>query len=93
MEKAFELTVKVRVVLDDPEATEQTVRFLLEEDLRDKGWDADVEMLKSIVMENTCDECMKDAPSPWCCRMECGEHEFCRDCEAEARKQPEKNCH
>ena len=36
------LTVKVRVVLDDPEATEQTIRFLVEEDLRDKGWDADV---------------------------------------------------
>ena len=36
------LTVKVKVVLDDPEATEQTVRFLVEEDLRDKGWDADV---------------------------------------------------
>lgn len=36
------LTVKVRVKIDDPEATEQTVRFLVEEDLRDKGWDADV---------------------------------------------------
>lgn len=45
-EKEFDvtLTVKVKVVLDDPEATEQTVRFLLEEDLRDKGWDADVEV-------------------------------------------------
>ena len=44
MEKEFEvtLTVKVKAVLDDPEATEQTVRFLVEEDLRDKGWDADV---------------------------------------------------
>ncbi len=36
------LTVKVKVVLDDQEATEQTIRFLVEEDLRDKGWDADV---------------------------------------------------
>lgn len=36
------LTVKVRAVLDDTEATEQTIRFLVEEDLRDKGWDADV---------------------------------------------------
>ena len=44
MEKEFEvnLTVKVKVVLEDPEATDQTVRFLVEEDLRDKGWDADV---------------------------------------------------
>ena len=38
------LTVKVRANLTDPEATEQTVRFLVEEDLRDKGWDADVEV-------------------------------------------------
>ena len=46
MEKEFEVTlkVKVNVVLDDSEATEQTVRFLVEEDLRDKGWDADVEV-------------------------------------------------
>ncbi|MBO6093436.1 MAG: hypothetical protein J6P40_07430 [Oscillospiraceae bacterium] len=46
MEKEFDvtLTVRVRTVLDDPEATEQTVRFLVEEDLRDKGWDADVEV-------------------------------------------------
>lgn len=46
MEKVLEvtLTVKVKTVLDDPEATEQTVRFLVEEDLRDKGWDADVEV-------------------------------------------------
>ena len=43
-------------------------------------------------MNNTCHECMKDAPYPWCCRMECGEHEFCRGCEAEASKQPEKDC-
>ena len=42
MEKVFEVTLTVKVVLDDPEATEQTIRFLVEEDLRDKGWDADV---------------------------------------------------
>jgi hypothetical protein len=36
------MLVRVHVELDDPEATEQTVRFMLEEDLRDKGWDADV---------------------------------------------------
>lgn len=44
-------------------------------------------------MNNTCDECMKDAPYYWCCKMECGEHECCKNCEAEARKQPEKDCH
>lgn len=38
------LTVTIRAILDDPEATEQTVRFLVEEDLRDKGWDADVKL-------------------------------------------------
>ena len=48
MEKEFNvaLIVKVNVVLDDSEATEQTVRFLVEEDLCDKGWDADVALLK-----------------------------------------------
>ena len=40
--KEFDLTVHVHVFLEDDEATEQTVRFLVEEDLRDKGWDADV---------------------------------------------------
>ena len=44
MDKKLEVTlmVKVSVVLDDPEANEQTVRFLVEEDLRDKGWNAEV---------------------------------------------------
>lgn len=44
MEKELEvtLTVKVKAVLEDSEATKQTVRFLIEEDLRDRGWDADV---------------------------------------------------
>lgn len=41
---------------------------------------------------NKCLECMKDAPWHWCCRMECGEHELCRGCEAEARKQPKRDC-
>ena len=46
MDKEIEVTlvVKVKAVLDDPEATNQTVRFLVEEDLRDKGWNADVEV-------------------------------------------------
>lgn len=29
----------------------------------------------------SCDECMKDAPYHWCCKLECGEHEFCKECE------------
>ena len=29
---------------------------------------------------NYCDICMKDAPHPYCCKKECGEHEFCRGC-------------
>ena len=49
-------------------------------------------MEKETSVINECLECMKDAPWRWCCRMECGEHEFCRGCEAEARKQPERNC-
>ena len=47
MDKKFEVTlmVKVSVVLDDPEASEQTVRFLVEEDLRDKGYDVEVKVV------------------------------------------------
>ena len=29
----------------------------------------------------TCEECMPNSPYDWCCREECGEHEFCRGCE------------
>ncbi len=28
----------------------------------------------------TCNECMKGSPYKFCCRLECGEHEFCRGC-------------
>ena len=30
------LRVKIKAILDDPEATEQTIRFLVKEDLRDR---------------------------------------------------------
>lgn len=33
----------------------------------------------------TCEECMKDAPHDYCCKHECGEHEFCSGCDAESR--------
>ena len=49
-----------------------------------------MEEQKSII--DDCLECMKDAPSHWCCRMECGIHEWCGGCEAEARKQQKKDC-
>ena len=32
-----------------------------------------------------CNECMKDAPYDFCCKVECGEHEFCRGCEVSSR--------
>ena len=32
-----------------------------------------------------CKECMYDAPYQWCCKIECGEHEFCKDCNAFSR--------
>lgn len=31
-------------------------------------------------MTLTCEECMKGAPYTFCCKRECGEHEFCRGC-------------
>ena len=29
---------------------------------------------------NNCNECMKGSPYRFCCKDECGEHEFCRGC-------------
>ncbi len=44
-EKEFNVILKVHAVLEDNEASKQTVRYLIEQDLRDIGWDVDVEML------------------------------------------------
>lgn len=30
--------------------------------------------------EYKCQSCMEGAPYSYCCRLECGEHEFCRGC-------------
>lgn len=48
MGKELEVTlkVKVRAHFDDNESDEDTVRYLLEQDLEDAGWDCDVEILK-----------------------------------------------
>lgn len=39
------LKVKVNTYFDDDESDEGTVRYLLEQDLEDAGWDCDVEIL------------------------------------------------
>lgn len=31
-------------------------------------------------MALACEECMKGAPYAFCCKRECREHEFCRNC-------------
>ena len=36
---------------------------------------------------NNCSECMKGSPYRFCCKDECGEHEFCRGCAYRDRKQ------
>ena len=37
-------------------------------------------------MENDkCSECMEGAPYKYCCKWECGEHEFCNGCTSAAR--------
>ncbi len=56
-------------------------------------WFFNTECKVFLTNNNACDECMKDAPYSWCCRMECGEHELCKNCEAEARKQPKEDCY
>ena len=32
----------------------------------------------------SCEKCMEDAPHDYCCKLECGEHEFCKGCESRA---------
>ena len=34
-------------------------------------------------MNSKCVKCMYDAPHEYCCKFECMEHEFCRNCTAE----------
>lgn len=33
-----------------------------------------------------CAVCMYDAPHWYCCRLKCGEFEYCRNCKAECRQ-------
>ena len=40
----------------------------------------------------SCEECMKDAPYDYCCKLECGEHEFCRGCKSKARNKGTYPC-
>lgn len=40
------LKVKVRTYFDDNESDEGTVRYLLEQDLEDAGWDCDVVIIE-----------------------------------------------
>ena len=48
MGKEVEVTLKVKVKtrFDDDESNEETVRYLLEQDLEDMGWDCDVEVME-----------------------------------------------
>ena len=32
-----------------------------------------------------CDDCMYDAPHGYCCKLECGDHDFCDGCSVESR--------
>ena len=36
--------------------------------------------------EVDCKECMKHAPYHWCCKLVCGEKEFCRNCNSESMR-------
>ena len=48
MIKEFDVTVKIHAIIEDmEETTDQTIRYLIEQDLRDAGWDVDVEVRPS----------------------------------------------
>lgn len=44
------------------------------------------------VLENKikCNECMYDAPYNFCCKQECNEHEFCKNCTAKCKHEIKK---
>lgn len=50
-------------------------------------------MNKQCEYYKSCDECMKDAPYRFCCRLECCEHEFCRGCLWKGAKKDESASH
>lgn len=45
MDLEVKLTVTVRTHFDDNESDENTVRYLLEQDLEDAGWNCDVKLV------------------------------------------------
>lgn len=53
MKKELEVTlkVKVRTYFDDNESDEGTVKYLLEQDLEDAGWDCEVEVFNPYTKE------------------------------------------
>jgi len=38
-----------------------------------------------MIENNKCEKCMFDAPYKWCCKRECGEHVFCKDCNVKSK--------
>ena len=40
----------------------------------------------------SCEECMFDAPHEYCCKIECGEHDFCRHCTSKAKSRQYYPC-
>ena len=39
-----------------------------------------------VLLTQSCNECMYDAPFQWCCKQECGQHTFCEGCVAISQK-------
>lgn len=39
-----------------------------------------MEIVECNLSFKNCNECMKNSPYPFCCRAECGEHEYCSGC-------------
>ena len=42
-------------------------------------------MRQSEVSE-MCNKCMQNAPFDYCCKLECGEHYFCENCNSSAKQ-------
>ena len=40
----------------------------------------------AIIITDICNNCMQGAPFDYCCKIECGEHYYCENCDFMAKQ-------
>lgn len=46
----------------------------------------DTKDISPTLTDDKCDQCMAGAPYYHCCALECGEHEWCKNCTSSSRR-------